>query len=363
MSAPSREPTRMPTHERSLRRKSPLERQMTSTGTVKESPQNYFKAALFGIHSEIGNKEAQVAEWQNLSVITALLLGVASGGMFACSSLLTQIAQESQEAANAEADFGNGTAATGSKHVTFISGNFFNGNVEMQAKFTMWLFCIDTFFFLTATALCVFYVAFTARSKYRELWEVHRVLGIFFHAPQVYFRFGYYLMVLSLVLFFDMVMSVFEVMGCLSFCILTAIAPMIMGMTKAMSTFADPTVVGKQVGTARHLFDYLTGEDVAFYKKERDKWAEPIVVLGDSDQIMRLQRACLSLEMLKDILHDTALMNTILKEAGIEPVGARLKIIGTLKGYNNTEKALDKSDGFQSLGERSLGERSVGFTA
>ena len=231
----------------------------------------------------------------------------------------------------------------------------------MQAKFTMWLFCIDTFFFLTATALCVFYVAFTARSKYRELWEVHRVLGIFFHAPQVYFRFGYYLMVLSLVLFFDMVMSVFEVMGCLSFCILTAIAPMVLGMARAMSTFADTPSLA--VGTARQLFDLMSGDDVAFYKKERDKWAEPIVVLGDSDQIMRLQRACLSLEMLKDILHDTALMNTILKEAGIEPVGARLKIIGTLKGYNNTERALDKSDGFQSLGERSLGERSVGFTA
>ena len=90
-----------------------------------------------------------------------------------------------------------------------------------------------------------------------------------------------------------------QVMGCLSFCIATAILPMVIGMARAMSTFADATDVRQNHGSARNLLKKLAGVDLdGEGRAERKQWAFPIIGIANDDHRMRLQRAGLDLRAL-----------------------------------------------------------------
>ena len=82
------------------------------------------------------------------------------------------------------------------------------------------------------------FVSFVSRHPQHTLAQIREALGWPYHWPQVYFRFGFVLMVASLSLFFIMVMDVLEMSGCLAFCVATIILPMCYAMTRAFSIFA-----------------------------------------------------------------------------------------------------------------------------
>ena len=87
--------------------------------------------------------------------------------------------------------------------------------------------CIDSTFF----------VAFCSRHPKHTLEQVYQALGVTFHWPEIYFRFGFFLMVASLSSFFMLVMDVTEMSSCLTFCVVLIIFPMCFAMAKAMSLF------------------------------------------------------------------------------------------------------------------------------
>ena len=107
-----------------------------------------------------------------------------------------------------------------------------------MSKWTMMLWCVDVFCFLNATVMATFFVSFVSRHPQHTLAQIREALGWPYHWPQVYFRFGFVLMVASLSLFFIMVMDVLEMSGCLAFCVATIILPMCYAMTRAFSIFA-----------------------------------------------------------------------------------------------------------------------------
>lgn len=166
-------------------------------------------------------------------------------------------------------------------------------------------FCIDTFAFLTATMSSAFFMSFASRERYHDLPEICKVLGALVHVPDIYFRVGFYLLVVSLSCFFIMVMPVHRMFGCLAVCISLIMAPLFVSIKRASSTF-----------------------DLEFRSAGR---SDAGAIEDWPKLLLRLQAAELDEALLKPHLADTALMNTLLHEAGFKTVGHRLKIIQLLK--------------------------------
>ena len=105
------------------------------------------------------------------------------------------------------------------------------------AKWTMMMWCVTIFCFLNATAMSTFFAAYVSRNPKHEIEQVHDALGMAIHWPQIYFRAGYVLMVVSLSSFFYLVMEFIEMSGCLAFCVTFLITPMFYSMARAFSVF------------------------------------------------------------------------------------------------------------------------------
>ena len=168
-----------------------------------------------------------VAEWESMALICALLTSVAAAGLFITSEFVASFAEKLEVVV---ASGGNGTASDSSSS----SAAFW----QLQgAEFTMMMFCADTFCFLNSTVMATFFVAFVRRHPDHSLAQIWADLGMTYHWPQVYFRIGYVLMVVSLSAFFIMVMSPLKMSGCLAFCCATIIAPMFFAMARSLSIF------------------------------------------------------------------------------------------------------------------------------
>ena len=117
------------------------------------------------------------------------------------------------------------------------------------------------------------------------------MLGALVHVPDIYFRVGFYLLVVSLSCFFIMVMPVHRMFSCLAVCIIMIMAPLFVSIKRASSTF-----------------------DLGFRSAGRSDAG----AIEDWPKLqLRLQAAELDEALLSPHLSDTALMNTLLQEAGV----------------------------------------------
>merc|ERR1719238_1328357 len=189
------------------------------------------KATVLGIQPPFGSIRAMIEQWNSLALLSALLTGVASAGLFQTGDFLREFNQDGG-----------------------------NESKRMWGKWTMIFFCIDTFCFLNATVVAITYAGFAhvyrdededaarshshsrgSQSKQKStsgLQEMHHRLGWLYHWPQVYFRLGFIFLLLALSLFFIMVMDVAEMGGCLVFCIAFVILPMVFVLMKVLLAFA-----------------------------------------------------------------------------------------------------------------------------
>ena len=189
---------------------------------VKQKAKSGFLSVL-GMQSLHGDRSARVEQWNSMSLIGALLTGVAAAGLFITAEFLLEF-NGSQEVIEAD----NVTT-----HIFTIP---LVGKKQI-AKYTMMFWCVDTFCFLNTTVMATFFVTFAHRHPDMTLEQIRDALGAAFHWPQVYFRFGYLLMVVSLSTFFIMVMDVVEMGSCLAFCVAFLILPMCVAMARAFSVF------------------------------------------------------------------------------------------------------------------------------
>merc|ERR1712010_204978 len=142
-----------------------------------------------------------IEQWNSLALLSALLTGVASAGLFQTGNFLREFNQ----------DGGGG-----------------NETKRMWGKWTMIFFCIDTFCFLNATVVAITYAGFAhvyrdededaARSHSHSRGSQSKqksTSGL----QEMHHRLGFIFLLLALSLFFIMVMDVAEMGGCLVFCI------------------------------------------------------------------------------------------------------------------------------------------------
>lgn len=190
-----------------------LYKQKTSkTGSVvvieRQSWSIYLKAVFFGVTAS-KDKEAQVTKWEQLSLISALLLTVSAAGLFSVPSYsLPSPLQSSQE-----------------QPIPFL----------YQA--TTITFCISSFCFLTSTVTGSFFMQY-ALSNECELDALQAALGFTFYFPGAYFRLGYFTMVLGIAFWFMMCMHLAQMLSCLAFCTFVFILPMFYATGKSMSSVA-----------------------------------------------------------------------------------------------------------------------------
>merc|ERR1712054_183387 len=89
------------------------------------------KATVLGIQPPFGSIRAMIEQWNSLALLSALLTGVASAGLFLTGDFLREFNQDGG-----------------------------NESKRMWGKWTMILFCIDTFCFLNATVVAITYAGF-----------------------------------------------------------------------------------------------------------------------------------------------------------------------------------------------------------
>ena len=185
-----------------------VKRQVSRKGTAKRSWFTYFSAIAFGI-TPIVNKEAKVKEWQMTATVSALLTGASAAGLF-------KTAGGSAFALN---EYGEPAGLT-------------------LSRWTTSSFCITVFLFLTSSVTSAFFTTF-ALSTSAGIFAIKRALGGAFWMPGAYFRLGYVMLVVSLCLFFIMHMQVTQMLGCITFCFLCMILPMVLAMGRAMATVVE----------------------------------------------------------------------------------------------------------------------------
>ena len=190
---------------------------------------------MFGIFEAKGSPDAMSEQWSSLSVVSGLLTGVAAAGLFVTAEFVGNFGAEEVPFTNTTSNVltpDDTTPTTLDATSTFATFGF--------AKATMMAWCIDTFCFLNSTVLSCFFVAFQKRHC-DVLVDVEMMIDALgwwaFHSPRIYFRTGYYLMVVSFSMFFMMVMSPFETLGCLAFCTALIIGPMFFFMNVSLATF------------------------------------------------------------------------------------------------------------------------------
>ena len=180
-----------------------------------------------GVTEPKGSSDAMSKQWNSLSVVAALLTGVAASGMFIAADYVRNFSSKEKEEMQAANQTSTPTSTT---TAGFATAGF--------AKLTMMAFCIDTFCFLNATVLSTFFVSFQKRNIELDLDQIVKALGYWtFQAPRIYFRVGYYLMIVELSMFFMMVMSLTETIGCLVFCITLVMGPMVYMLAISLQKF------------------------------------------------------------------------------------------------------------------------------
>ena len=272
----------------------PEQRGTQTAQTIEYGWGKWLEVVFLGVQEPRGTKEAMISSWMNLALISALLCGLAASGMYSSASFIHTLAEAKAE--------------DGGSHDSGFLLDDLSFSVEAKHTMAMWtmkLFCIDTFAFLTATMSSAFFMSFASRERYHDLPEICKVLGALVHVPDIYFRVGFYLLVVSLSCFFIMVMPVHRMFGCLAVCISLIMAPLFVSIKRASSTF-----------------------DLEFRSAGR---SDAGAIEDWPKLLLRLQAAELDEALLKPHLADTMLMNTLLQEAGFKTVGHRLKIIQLLK--------------------------------
>merc|ERR1719375_1154380 len=101
------------------------------------------KATVLGIQPPFGSIRAMIEQWNSLALLSALLTGVASAGLFQTGDFLREFNQDGG-----------------------------NESKRMWGKWTMFFFCIDTFCFLNATVVAITYAGFA--HVYRDEDEAAR---------------------------------------------------------------------------------------------------------------------------------------------------------------------------------------------
>ena len=159
----------------------------------------------FGIFEPKGTSDAMSKQWNSLSVVAALLTGVAAAGLFICAQFVHDFRAEKEIRGVVNQTSGQVVVQTSDvlrQETLWIYKPLAGFATTGFAKLTMMAFCIDTFCFLNATVLSTFFVAFQKRNSELNLDQMVKALGWWtFQSPRIYFRVGYYLMVLSFSMF------------------------------------------------------------------------------------------------------------------------------------------------------------------
>ena len=175
-------------------------------------------ARVVGIMEVDGDIQHVVDQWRSLALVCAMLTSIAAAGLFTSAEYLHTINGE-------------------------VSKNNTNGkdkdmrSQHIIAKLTVMIFCVDTFCFLNTTVMSTFFIAFASRHPHHSLKQLYMCLGMVYHWPQLYFRIGFFLMVLGLSLFFVLVLEPVEMGSCLGFCVTLIVLPMCFAMARAFRLF------------------------------------------------------------------------------------------------------------------------------
>jgi len=235
----------------SMRRKSVLKKR-------KKSEKRGLCCRLIGIATPVGSTDDIVENWNSLALISAMLTSISGGGLFAAAEYVTT-ARDAIDIADA------------GLNNTIIAGNKPGDDNTMQfmvAKWTMMIFCIDTFCFLNSTVITTFFVAFINRHPEHSTKQIYEILGSAWHWPEIYFRFGFFLMIAGLSLFFILVMAPTEMGLCLAFCVTTIIMPMCYALVCAMSVFTLEEFTEETIGHRDHRHTNKMGSlRLGFHKK------------------------------------------------------------------------------------------------
>ena len=100
---------------------------------------------LCGVQPPRGTREAMIKEWESLALVCALLTGIAASGMFVSGNYVH--------------DFGEYHHANEKDPGLWLS----NSVRHLLAQSTVMAFCLDTFCFLNATVMSVFFSSMASR--------------------------------------------------------------------------------------------------------------------------------------------------------------------------------------------------------
>ena len=197
-------------------------------------------ARVVGIMEVDGDIQHVVDQWRSLALVCAMLTSIAAAGLFTSAEYLHNINEVSKN--------NNGTMH--SQHII--------------AKLTVMIFCVDTFCFLNTTVMSTFFIAFASRHPHHSLKQLYTCLGMVYHWPQLYFRIGFFLMVLGLSLFFVLVLEPVEMGSCLGFCVTLIVLPMCFAMARAFRLFTlieDTDVEDKDVPVELQVMSLRNDEE------------------------------------------------------------------------------------------------------
>ena len=122
---------------------------------------------LIGIATPVSSTESDdiVENWNSLALISAILTSISGGGLFAAAEYVNT-ARDAMDIADA-----------GSNN-TITASNRAGDNMKfMVAKWTMTIFCNDTFCFLNSTVITTFFVAFINRHTEHSTKQIYALLG------------------------------------------------------------------------------------------------------------------------------------------------------------------------------------------
>ena len=175
-----------------------------------------------------GGNAAMQDQWNTVALLSALLTGIAAGGMFSVAPYITMYKDDDNSAGY------------------LIS-------MHQMSKVTMMGFCVSTYVFLMGTFSSAFFVSFASRNQaiLPNAEDLRDKLGALYHVPQIALRTGYFFLLLSFCAFFILVMSAVEMMGCLIFCGLFFIAPTFLTIVRAGSITMEEVLPFHLSGSGR----------------------------------------------------------------------------------------------------------------
>jgi hypothetical protein len=161
--------------------------------TVRRSWRSYFCALFFGDPHGEETKPELIQEWEHLSLLAALLLGVSAGGLFTAPSLEWKGGGAASSAPTPwpsnETTFEYNTTTKAGRMLEMLSYAPTEDEFDWTKQWATIVFCFSTFCYLSSCISAAFFVQF-ARSTKGDAEAVRCVLGWAERVPALYFRMG-----------------------------------------------------------------------------------------------------------------------------------------------------------------------------